>query len=368
MADTDSEVPPLAREWAVRFATFEQVRPVAWRLLGDRDRGFRSRTSTWSSTPALRLPSGPGVPSSCPPRGGPRSTINSSAPAMNGSTRAARAWTSATGSRRGWRTGWTVSSCTSRRRSATPPASGTRCATHAFSSTGRGGSRDSRSGPGRPTPKSCAGPSWRRTIRCCAAASYLEQIQLALRRADLVSVQHRVTAVLASYFDILFAVSRVPPGREAAARSRAAAVPAAPRDGGPGGVVTSARWVRPSRAWCLVCMPCSMRLMRCSCPRGCCRYPGLKRADAPQRRRVSRSEPSDMTILNGEHRLPGSVDAWTGGRLPHPIPLGGDAVVLSARGCRARSQEVTGFDGSIEECACGLGGFLMKRRGGCELP
>jgi hypothetical protein len=40
-------------------------------------------------------------------------------------------------------------------------------------------------------------------------SSYLDQITLALERDDLVSINHRVIALLASYFDILFAVNRI---------------------------------------------------------------------------------------------------------------------------------------------------------------
>jgi predicted nucleotidyltransferase len=46
-------------------------------------------------------------------------------------------------------------------------------------------------------------------------SSYRRQIELALQREDAVSVQHRVTALLASFFDVWFALERKPhPGEK----------------------------------------------------------------------------------------------------------------------------------------------------------
>jgi hypothetical protein len=48
-----------------------------------------------------------------------------------------------------------------------------------------------------------------------ARSSFLHQIELALARDDPVGVQHRTTALLASYFDVLFALNRQPhPGEK----------------------------------------------------------------------------------------------------------------------------------------------------------
>jgi len=66
-------------------------------------------------------------------------------------------------------------------------------------------------------------------------SSYLAQIERAVGRGDLVSVNHRTAALLASYFDILFALNRLPhPGEKRLvdiALSRCAQVPVGMREG-----------------------------------------------------------------------------------------------------------------------------------------
>ena len=62
-------------------------------------------------------------------------------------------------------------------------------------------------------------------------SSYLYQIERAIERRDLVSINHRVAALLASYFDVLFALNRVPhPGEKRLIQLARRVCPKAPHD------------------------------------------------------------------------------------------------------------------------------------------
>jgi hypothetical protein len=61
--------------------------------------------------------------------------------------------------------------------------------------------------------------------------SYTHQIESALRREDLVSINHRTAALLASYFDIIFAVNAVPhPGEKRLLKKTKQLCPKLPKD------------------------------------------------------------------------------------------------------------------------------------------
>ncbi len=61
--------------------------------------------------------------------------------------------------------------------------------------------------------------------------SYLHQIEKAIKRDDLVSVNHRVAALLASYFDVLFALNRLPnPGEKRLLKTASERCAKVPRD------------------------------------------------------------------------------------------------------------------------------------------
>jgi hypothetical protein len=217
MTEPDSDVPPLAREWAARFSTFEQVRAVAlggsW-VTGSADPLSDLDLIVYASPPppaearrALILPTARRAEIDNTFFGTGDEWLDSSGQGVDA------AWWSPE-----WMEeqlervlvrfeaslGYTTSFWHTLRNSRV-----------LFDRTGWLARLQERARGPYPEPLRRSIVAKNHPVLRSKLSSYLEQIELALRRADPVSVQHRVTAVLASYFDILFAVNRVPhPGEK----------------------------------------------------------------------------------------------------------------------------------------------------------
>ncbi len=73
--------------------------------------------------------------------------------------------------------------------------------------------------------------AWNHQILSKISASFLNQIKKAVKRNDLVSVNHRLTELLAGYFDIIFALNRIPhPGEKRLLEQAAKLCPKLPKN------------------------------------------------------------------------------------------------------------------------------------------
>ncbi|WP_257457411.1 nucleotidyltransferase domain-containing protein [Archangium lipolyticum] len=217
MVEPDSTVPPLAREWAARFSSFEQVRAVA--LGGSSVTGAADPLSdldliVYASPPppaearrALILPTARRAEIDNTFFGTGDEWIDSSGQGVD------TAW---------WSPEWMEDQLERVLVRFEASLGYTTCFWHTlrnsrvlFDRTGWLARLQDRARGPYPEPLRRAIVAKNHPVLRSKLSSYLEQIELALRRADPVSVQHRVTALLASYFDILFAVNRVPhPGEK----------------------------------------------------------------------------------------------------------------------------------------------------------
>ena len=98
------------------------------------------------------------------------------------------------------------------------------------------------------------------------SSSYLQQIEIAVQREDFVSINHRTAALLASYFDILFALNRLPhPGEKRLlhyAEALCAQRPPLMRQ-----QITRSSAMPPRPIWSIRSIAWWMAWMRCSSPK-----------------------------------------------------------------------------------------------------